>query len=309
MSYTIHHGDVLAVLRGMADESVHCCVTSPPYFGLRDYGHPDQIGLEPTPADYVAKMVEVFAEVRRVLRADGTLWLNLGDSYAANRAYQVRDSKHTDVGNHMPSRVPDGLKPKDLIGIPWRVALALQADGWWLRSDIIWAKRAPMPESVRDRCTRSHEYIFMLAKAERYHFDSAAIMEPLAESTARDKRLGVATGTGRARYSSDGMAACPSGMAGGKAEGRNKRSVWELPPMSTPDAHFATFPIELPETCIKAACPADGVVLDVFAGSGTTGLAAIKNGRRFVGIELNPAYIKIAHDRLYRHYPLLGAAS
>lgn len=185
MTVKILIGDVRQRLRDLPDQSVHCVVTSPPYFGLRDYGHEGQIGLEPTPTEFVAVMVEVFREVRRVLRDDGTLWLNLGDSYAANRTYQVSQSKHLvhDYGTSNATRVPDGLKPKDLIGIPWRVAFALQADGWWLRQDIIWSKPNPMPESVRDRCTKSHEYLFLLTKSDRYHYDADAIAESVAEST------------------------------------------------------------------------------------------------------------------------------
>ncbi len=175
---TLYHGDCRSVLSQLPNESVDCCVTSPPYWGLRDYGVAEQIGMEKTPDEFVSEMVSVFREVRRVLRNDGTVWLNLGDSYAANRGYQVPDGKFKDVGNGKPSSVPLGLKPKDLVGIPWRVAFALQADGWWLRSDIIWAKPAPMPESVTDRPTRSHEYIFLLSKSETYYYDHEAIKEP-----------------------------------------------------------------------------------------------------------------------------------
>ena len=178
MTATIHCGDCRTILASLPAQSARTCVTSPPYFGLRDYGVAGQIGLEATVEAYVAELVAVFREVRRVLTDDGTLWLNLGDSYAANRSYQVTDNKHRDVGNDMPMRVPDGLKPKDLIGIPWRVAFALQADGYYLRQDIVWAKPNPMPESVTDRCTKSHEYLFLLSKRPRYYYDAAAIAEP-----------------------------------------------------------------------------------------------------------------------------------
>jgi DNA modification methylase len=532
VSYEIRHGDALEVLRGMPDESVHCCVTSPPYFNLRDYGVAGQIGLEGTPADYVFRLVDVFREVRRVLRNDGTLWVNIGDSYAANRSYQVRDNKHTDVGNDMPCRVPDGCKPKDLIGIPWMLAFALRADGWYLRSDVIWHKPNPMPESVTDRPTKAHEYLFLLSKSERYYYDADAIRERSVDAPGKSRggslsRFGraeqlvsanahrgskepVSNGTANKRtvwtlatlpfngamesadyVGDDGKPYkrsedCPGhghlanhqirrkasrgGQRGLRSRGTecigtdlvpalfdgHETSVWmpnctpasgtetggtpdstsvsnttdtvradlacaesqvcctkstdgsaTLPADSsdcsclgssrtatcrstqirrtvhapattepcivsaeTPDGtqhtsvsretgvqtcrthesntsadcasgdlypsvqtasrtedidiphtygntakctctvvttdHFATFPIELPETCIKAGCPVDGVVLDPFAGSGTTGLAALKNGRRFIGAELNAEYIAIAHARLMRHYPLLA---
>ena len=191
MSVSILIGDCRERLRELPDKSVHSCVTSPPYFGLRDYGHDGQMGLEPTPDEFVAGMVEVFREVRRVLRDDGTLWLNIGDSYAANRGYQVPDSKHCDVGNSAPTRADKlGCKPKDLIGIPWMLAFALRADGWYLRQDIIWSKPNPMPESVRDRCTKAHEYIFMLSKSARYHYDAAAIRTPASAALLQQVRDG-----------------------------------------------------------------------------------------------------------------------
>jgi DNA modification methylase len=317
VSYTIHHGSALSVLQGMADKSVHCCVTSPPYFGLRDYGVDGQIGLEKTPDEFVAKLVEVFREVRRVLRDDGTCWVNLGDSYCSQGGPQVAQTKWqvngaSDGQNGGASRAAIvGLKPKDLIGIPWRVAFALQADGWYLRSDIIWHKPNPMPESVTDRPTKAHEYLFLLAKSERYFFDSDAIAESAKYPGDQGFLRGPVDGCDsenvawRAKSQQDRKLAGVDSKTAGKAT-RNKRTVWTLATQATPDAHFATFPIELPETCIKAACPEDGIVLDPFAGSGTTGLAAIKNGRRFVGIELNVEYIGIARNRLMRHYPLLA---
>jgi len=277
---TIWQGDCREVLRGLEESSVHCVVTSPPYWGLRDYGADGQLGLEETPADHVANMVEVFREVRRVLREDGTLWLNYGDTYAATGS---------------------GLKPKDLCGIPWRVAFALQDDGWWLRQDIIWHKPNPMPESVTDRCTKAHEYIFLLAKSPRYYYDADAVKETLALSTASDRRLGVVSGTGRARYTGGdgkGHGSCPSGMAGGSIDGRNKRSVWTIATAPYPGAHFATFPPDLVKPCIMAGCPDGGTVLDPFTGSGTVAEVARANGCKFVGAELNPRYIELAKKRL-----------
>lgn len=297
-------GDVRQRLRDLPDRSVHCVVTSPPYFGLRDYGHEGQIGLEPTPAEFVSVMVDVFREVRRVLRDDGTLWLNLGDSYAANRGYQVPDSKHTDVGNSRGmSADAIGLKPKDLIGIPWRVAFALQADGWWLRQDIIWSKPNPMPESVTDRCTKAHEYLFLLSKSARYRFDADAIKE----ESAQDARLfgqGGATGSrGQQAYAaaSGGKQdrAQRDNSGGYGTDGfRNRRSVWTVATQPFSGAHFATFPPNLIEPCILAGCPRHGTVLDPFGGAGTTALVADRLNRNAILIELNPEYAAIAERRV-----------
>lgn len=441
MNFNIIHGNALDVLRTLPSESVHCCITSPPYYGLRDYrtgrwtggdpscshtnhhgeqGHngeradraftgaqnfyrdqcaqcgavrvDQQIGLERTPEEYVARLVEVFAEVRRVLRSEGTLWLNIGDCYATG-AGKVGDCPgggeqgNRWAGRHpgrmkqggldtnsgaalgpitQPNRMPlPGLKPKDLIGIPWRLAFALQADGWWLRQDIIWCKGNGMPESVRDRCTRAHEYVFMFSKscsrllwrhkrsrewswAEpkphfsrrfdkngdpvwfnlwqgfNYFFDGDAISEPTSEvSLARYARKrsdhhkyrdGGPGGQTIARtfdhMKQDGHGRRHAGFnarefAGDPRERRNKRSWWVLNTQPTPEAHFATFPLELPETCLLAGCPEGGVVLDPFAGAGTTGLACLKNGRHFIGIELNAQYIAMANARARKYYPLL----
>jgi DNA modification methylase len=308
VSYVIHHGDALDVLKGMPSARVNCVVTSPPYFGLRDYGVPGQIGLERTYPEYIDKMVAVFREVRRVLLEEGTCWINIGDSYVAHGANnQVPQTKsHIGSGLAGPNRTPQtGLKPKDLMMIPARLAIALQADGWWLRSDIIWHKPNPMPESVTDRPTKAHEYVFLMTKAERYYYDAEAVAE-----------LSVYPGDDRARRSDTRKLIEPLCMDNGtrartgKPTGltRNKRTVWTLATLPTPDAHFATFPIELPETCILAGCPPGGLALDPFCGCGTTGLAALKHGRRFVGIELNADYIQIAQNRLMRHYPLLAEA-
>lgn len=298
----ILNGDALEMLRTLPDESVNCCVTSPPYYGLRDYGAAGQIGLESTPEQYIERLVAVFREVRRVLRDDGTLWLNVGDSYA----------------------------DKNLIGIPWMLAFALRADGWYLRQDIIWAKPNPMPESVRDRCTKAHEYIFLLTKSARYWYDAEAVGENFADermvcSGAKfgtpeqyAKESGRSGDQGLARFNKgrggknamrgqghfrDGENG-PANRAGRDmqnvgAEGftRNRRSVWTITTKPYTEAHFATFPPELPRICIMAGCPADGVVLDPFAGSGTTGAVALELGRRAVLIELNPKYVKLIERR------------
>lgn len=266
-------GDVVPMLRTIPEASVRCCVTSPPYWGLRDYGEAGQIGLEATPELFVARLVEVFREVRRVLTDDGTLWLNLGDSYAANRSYQVTDSKHVDVGNGKASKVPDGLKPKDLVGIPWMVAFALRADGWYLRRDIIWAKPNPMPESVRDRPTSSHEYLFLLTKNERYYYDADAIAEPAAwerwgdqtESKAHTGKAGHLAGKTKEEILAIAAKRAKQDGHGRRHEGfnalvpsvepeltRNARSVWTIATQPYKGAHFATFPEELPRRCIKA---------------------------------------------------------
>lgn len=302
----ILHGDCRAVLPTLPAELVQCCVTSPPYWGLRDYGVDGQIGLEPTPEEYVAGMVEVFREVRRVLRPDGTLWLNLGDSYAANRSYQVSQSKHQvhDYGESNATRVPDGLKPKDLVGIPWRVAFALQADGWYLRSDIIWHKPNPMPESVRDRPTKAHEYVFLLTKAERYFYDAAAVQE---QATGREP--GNVTHKHTAAYAGgDEYSRTKGGLLEiGARETRNARSVWTIPTRPFSEAHFATMPPELARRCVLAGTRPGDTVLDPFNGAGTTGYVAQEHGREYVGIELNPEYIGIAERRLAQQ-TLWGAA-
>ena len=293
-------GDCIESMRGMAAGSVDCCVTSPPYYGLRDYGHEGQIGLEETPGAYVSKLVEVFREVRRVLRDDGTLWLNLGDSYAGSGkgAWANKDGGQKEVYIPDPdgpearmNKTPIGLKPKDLIGIPWRVAFALQSDGWWLRQDIIWHKPNPMPESVTDRCTKAHEYIFLLSKSERYHYDADAIAEESVEpNRTRNDRVGGSSHSERGQHSEGGFTF--------GSETRNKRSVWTVATKPYSGAHFATFPPKLIEPCILAGCPAGGTVLDPFGGSGTTAAVANEHGRNAVLCELNPAYAELARKRL-----------
>ena len=350
MNLEIKQGDCLDVLKTLPSESINCCITSPPYWGLRDYGtakweggdercnhkgehtignnrnfidregrgsnnaslgsgncvkcgairKDNQIGLELTPQEYIKKIVLVFREVKRVLRNDGTLWLNLGDSYsgsgkgpAGNLGGDERhlEEKHTKI-------IPEGLKQKDLVGIPWRVAFALQADGWYLRQDIIWHKPNPMPESVTDRCTKAHEYIFLMSKNPNYYFNNKAISE-----NAVSKQGKGAIGRGQQDYSvASGRGISPqqdhSGWIGGDGNTRNKRSVWSVNVKPYKEAHFATFPKELIEPCVLAGCPKDGTILDPFGGSGTTAEVAIENGRNALLIELNPEYIELAKTRI-----------
>ena len=318
--WEILQGDVRETLRALPEKTVQTCVTSPPYFGLRDYGVDGQIGLEPTPAEYVEQMVQVFREVRRVLRDDGTLWLNLGDSYARTGGTDKNITSTGKVGDTLKTldmlpdrkqRAPSGLKDKDLIGIPWRVAFALQQDGWYLRQDIIWHKPNPMPESVRDRCTKAHEYVFLLSKSERYFWDAEAMKEPavganLHDVTGRTKQRGLADTF--KRKDSKRAQAIPGQSVGTHREDRpdstydlytrNRRSVWTVATRPYKGAHFATFPPALIEPCILAGAPFDGVVLDPFTGSGTTAAVALQHGRRFIGCELNPDYIKLAEARI-----------
>ena len=300
--YQVLIGDCIEQMKTLPDQSVNCCVTSPPYFGLRDYGHDGQIGLEPTPDEFVAKLVEVFREVHRVLRDDGTLWLNLGDSYAGNNS-QASNNGRAGFGNpreRVINRTGDGLKTKDLIGIPWRVAFALQADGWYLRQDIIWHKPNPMPESVKDRCTKAHEYIFLLSKSPRYYFDHEAIKEPAKRPNekqtfggAKAKSAEIQTTDPRYRNGSEQW-----GRTIETPEMKNKRDVWSVSVKPYKGAHFATFPPDLIEPCILAGCPQGGTVLDPFGGSGTTAGVAIKNDRNAILCELNEDYTKLIADRV-----------
>ncbi|MDE1901318.1 MAG: site-specific DNA-methyltransferase [Alphaproteobacteria bacterium] len=400
MSVRIVQADAREALRELPENSVHCCVTSPPYFGLRDYGTATwengdaecdhrgapmrtkaqinancgtgqdgknaeanefyreicgkcgarrvdrQIGLERTPDDYVDALTEIFREVRRVLKDDGTLWLNLGDSYAGSmkgigadgKAYagkkQQTNKGAVGISSTLPPSAKDyNLKPKDLIGIPWRVAFALQADGWYLRQDIIWSKPNPMPESVTDRCTKAHEYIFLLSKSERYHYDNDAIAELITDSTVlrvlqqdTESQTGSPRANGGAKTNGNMKAVLrkqfDKEMGGGgtsfaghsgyrKADGtlltngrRNKRSVWEVATVGFAQAHFATFPPKLIEPCIKSGCPPGGTVLDPFGGAGTTGLVAERLGRNALLIELNPEYAAMAERRIHEDAPL-----
>ena len=288
---TFYTGDVLEILSSLPSESVHCCVTSPPYFGLRDYGVSGQLGLEPTPEEYVNKLVNVFREVKRVLRKDGTLWLNLGDSF----------------------------KNKNLLGIPWRVAFALQEDGWYLRQDIIWAKTNPMPESVTDRCTKSHEYIFLLSKSSKYYYDASSVAEPVADSTIKrlSQDLEHQEGSHRVPNKTNGTMKAVVPRYGGKKytenlevfnrtksgniyelrDRRNKRDVWIISTKPFKGAHFAVFPPDLVKPCILAGCPSGGKALDPFGGSGTVAMVASELGRDSIYIDLNAEYTEMAKER------------
>jgi DNA modification methylase len=316
MTVKILNGDCIEMMKTLPDRSVNCCVTSPPYFGLRDYGHEGQIGLEETPEAFVQKMVEVFREVNRVLRDDGTLWLNIGDSYASMQRSGKKESPGVGAKQEMPPirtkirwgkgggtnffwRIPTeeygDIKPKDLIGIPWMLAFALRADGWYLRQDIIWHKPNPMPESVTDRCTKAHEYIFLLSKSARYFYDAEAIKEPSASSSiARLSQPNLESQVGSARV--PGKTNGNMKAVGG--EMRNPRSVWTVNTQPYKAAHFATFPLNLIRPCILAGCPTDGTVLDPFGGSGTTGQVAMEEGRKSILCELNPEYVQLMNQRL-----------
>lgn len=368
----IHEADCRKWLRSLPDQSANCCVTSPPYFGLRDYGHDQQIGLESSVDDYIYNMVCVFHEIKRVLKDDGTLWLNLGDSYAGSSKGRNADQQyHTNSRNSKGAKqgilersYNKGFKPKDLMGIPWRVAMALQQpsyicntcrcerhamlwgkypsgrlicplcnnstgvteiDGWYLRQDIIWYKPNPMPESVTDRCTKAHEYIFLLSKSHKYHYDGDAIRTPITGATfdrmnqqlenqrGSERAVGKVNGTMKTRLgpgrsvregvdsrggnqgSETGIKACID-LENGSA---NKKSVWPVTTKPFTEAHFATFPEDLIVDCIKAGCPENGVVIDPFAGAGTTPMVSRKLNRNFYACELNPSYIKIANKRLF----------
>lgn len=316
----IHNTNCLEGLKLLADNSVDCCVTSPPYYGLRDYGHAEQIGMERTPEEFVSNLVQIFEGVRRVLKKKGTLWLNIGDSYGAaskKRTNEQACRKSTLKGGldsqiackNQINKITGSLKAKDLIGIPWMVAFALRSAGWYLRQDIIWQKPSCMPESVTDRCTKNHEYIFLLSKSKKYYFDSQAIQEDavwdvdgtgtlkrkqrqndeskvqIDERQAGIRKVYENVKTGTAIKSVDGK--------------RNKRSVWSIVPAQFPEAHFATFPEEIPAICIKAGCPKEGIVLDPFMGAGTTALVANKLDRNYIGFELNQDYINITNRRLH----------
>jgi DNA modification methylase len=304
----LYNGESLKVLRTLPDNSVNCCVTSPPYWGLRDYGHDKQLGLEKTPEEYVSNMVLLFREVRRVLRQDGTLWLNLGDSYASNGCYlhtwmdKHPEKKHLHTKNSERYKdVPAfrggeySIKPKDLVGIPWRVAFALQADGWYLRQDIIWHKPNPMPESVTDRCTKAHEYVFLMSKSAKYYYDNEAVKE---QAVAPDSIHVHKDGNKMSDVSNDPLYATKPQRTMGGYEKRNKRSVWTVTTKPFKEAHFATFPRDLIRPMIQAGCPVGGIVLDPFMGSGTTAIEAIYQDKRYMGIELNPKYCDIAVRRI-----------
>lgn len=326
----ILRGDAIEALKMIPDNTVDCCVTSPPYYGLRDYDADGQIGLEETPEEYIERLVEVFREVRRVLRNDGTLWLNIGDSYAGSGKGRMRDGTHSaDIskssdylcragGVITKSKTP-GIKRKELIGIPWMLAFALRADGWYLRQDIIWYKPNTMPESVKDRCTKSHEYVFLLSKSPTYYFDSAAIREPavgynnapvagskgtlspntrLRKGNSKTFRGGGAYTNNQSFFNSASVERQSSGNAENPTGLRNKRDVWSVATQGYSQAHFATFPEKLVIPCVLAGCRQNGTVLDPFLGSGTTAVVAKKYRRNFIGIELNPHYASLSQERL-----------
>lgn len=312
-------GDCRETLAKLEPNSVQCCVTSPPYYGLRDYGHDGQIGLEQTPDEYVAEMVKVFSAVKRVLKDDGVCFVNLGDSYAgsgkgSNPDGTVHESaltgkqgthKGTTEGITKPQKAKEiGLKQKDIIGIPWRVAFALQADGWYLRQDIIWHKPNPMPESVKDRCTKAHEYVFLLSKSPRYYWDADAIKDDAVWGGYKDAKSfggknGIRFGGNKYGDSDDPAYRTKSGnvWVGKGTEKANKRSVWSITTQPYSGAHFATMPPKLAETCVLAGTKAGDIVLDPFGGSGTTGMVAIENGRRAILCELNESYVELIHER------------
>ncbi|MHB2060265.1 DNA-methyltransferase [Pseudomonas monsensis] len=334
-------GDCIDVMRTLPDKSVHTCVTSPPYFGLRDYGVDGQIGLEQTPAEFIARLVAVFREVRRVLRDDGTAWVNMGDSYAGSWGAQGKREtpaviSRNSISNHPKraagtGRLTEGYKGKDLMGMPWRLAFALQDDGWYLRQDIIWNKPNPMPESVRDRCTKSHEYVFLLSKSKKYYFDQAAILEPCSPNTharlSQDVQAQIGSDRANGGAKSNGNMKATARKTNGVGWGhgsdaderqrgrvkdndsmnsalaimpteRNKRSVWTVATHSFKGAHFATFPPDLIRPCVLAGAPRGGVVLDPFGGAGTTSLVSMQEGRRSIICELNPEYAAMARRRI-----------
>jgi DNA modification methylase len=327
-------GDCIESMRTLQDQSVSTCVTSPPYYGLRDYGMAGQIGLEETPAEFIARLVEVFGEVRRVLRNDGTVWVNMGDSYATDSKWGgSTGGKHVKSlhggGSIGRTRTRTGLPDKNLMGMPWRLAFALQDDGWYLRQDIIWSKPNPMPESTKDRCTKSHEYLFLLSKSPRYYYDQDAIKEPVALSSitrmaqdleqqrGSDRVPGKSNGPMKAvrskrdsfkRDDSKREQAIPGQSLGTHRPGReesdwpldtrNKRSVWTVPTQGFKGAHFATFPPDLIRPCILAGAPLGGTVLDPFGGAGTTAVVSMQEGRKSILCELNPEYAAMAERRI-----------
>ena len=313
-------GDALETLRQLPDRCCDVCVTSPPYYGLRNYEVDGQIGLEGSPDEYVEKLVEVFREVRRVLKDDGTLWLNIGDSYATHSGPQPPTNTRNQCG-HTAKSVPTGYKPKDLIGIPWLLAFALRADGWYLRQDIIWQKTNCMPESVKDRCTKSHEYLFLLAKSPRYYFNAEAISEPIAGSSTKRylQNIEAQKGSDRQPGKTNGAMKAALPRFGGEKYGdseneetrtksgavyvptlrRNKRDVWAISTAGFKGAHFAVFPEKLVRPCVLAGSKPGGTVLDPFCGSGTTGAVATQEGRDFIGIEINPEYSKMSEQRIH----------
>jgi len=300
-------GDNRASLKSLPEQSIQTVVTSPPYWGLRDYGNDEQLGLEATPDEFIEKLCQVFDEVWRVLKDDGTLWVNLGDSYAGNKS-RASNNGRAGFGSKREgvfTKIGDGLKHKDLVGIPWRFAFAMQARGWYLRQDIIWAKPNPMPESVTDRCTKSHEYIFLLTKSARYFYDHEAIKEPaLTDPQARDKNAEgyQADYVGGDRFSAGERVFGADGM-------RNKRDVWTVATKPYSDAHFAVYPPELIKPCVLAGSREGDTVLDPFSGSGTTGEVALQNGRNYIGLELSPEYAALSEARITNAVGMFGSVT
>lgn len=302
-------GDALEELKKLPDNCCSTCVTSPPYFGLRNYDTPGQIGLEETPDEYVEKIAEVFREVRRVLKDDGTLWLNIGDSYATRSGPQPPRNTRNRC-DHTAKHVPTGYKYKDLIGIPWLLAFALRADGWYLRADIIWHKPNAMPESCKDRPTRAHEYVFLFSKSGRYYYDAEAVKEPAVgfpgsqnpnarrRGNTRTFRGGNAYTHDQAKENGADIKRQSHGLVPNESGKRNRRSVWTIATRPYRGAHFATFPEGLARPCILAGSRPGDTVLDPFMGSGTTGAVAVKEGRDFIGIEINPEYIEMSKQRI-----------
>jgi len=331
----IYNLDARIGLPDLEDNSIDCCVTSPPYWGLRDYGTEGQLGQEKTPEEFVSNLVAVFEQVKRVLKPEGTLWLNLGDSYNSASSNQngrsdlkstINNVKYYSNGDAKVGRkkLIASVKPKDLIGIPWMTAFALRAAGWYLRQDIIWSKPNPMPESVKDRCTKSHEYIFMLSKSKRYYYDAEAIRTPMKGSSISrlsqdiDQQVGSARVPGKTNGTMKAVVKLDKQRGHGRRHagfnerwdqmtkeeqqsmGANKRSVWTVSTKPFAEAHFATFPEDLITDCIKAGCPEGGIVLDPFMGAGTTALVARRLNRNYLGFELNEKYIEIAERRIHK---------
>ena len=303
----IFNQDCFEGIKNLPDNSIDCCITSPPYYGLRDYGHDAQIGLEKTPEEFVAKLLTLFTEVKRVLKPEGTLWLNMGDSFASGKSrystkpntLESKENGAAKYGKTMKGERPDFyyhpfIKDKDLIGVPWMLAFALRNSGWYLRMDIIWNKPNPMPESVQDRPTKSHEYIFLMSKSAKYYYDADAIKTEM-NCNEHDKR----SRKGRKRFPTELINGIRGNTPDKIYEWANKRSVWTVNTKPYAKAHFATFPELLIEDCVKAGCPKDGIILDPFMGAGTTALVALKLGRKFTGFEVNEEYLSIANERLH----------